>query len=65
MDPNFLKVGNIYINLSRVLVVRDYPEAREALVVFGDPQVSELLGAEERKTLFAVLEEKLSVHEHA
>ena len=57
MKADFVKIGNTYINLNRVQVVRDYPEANETLVVFSDPQSSEVFGAEQRRKLLKVLKE--------
>ena len=57
--PNFIKVGNAFINLSRVEMVRDYPDAKEALIIFAGRQASELLGGPERLALMKALEEQL------
>ena len=61
MNGYFIKVGNIFINLSRVEVIRDYPEAKETLIVFADRQASELLGGRERDDLLHKLSEHLFV----
>ncbi len=56
MTGDFIRIGNTFINLSRVQIVRDYPEAGEALVVFSDPQASEVFGGNQRRKLLAALE---------
>lgn len=62
MKADFVKVGNTYINLNRVQVVRDYPEVNEALVVFSDPQTAEVFGGAQRQRLFEAIEEHTFAH---
>ena len=62
MKADFVKIGNTYINLNRVQVVRDYPESHEALVVFSVPQDSEVFGAGQRSILLEALRERTLAH---
>lgn len=61
MENSFVRVGNLYINLRRVDMIRDYPEAGEVLVVFSNQQPSELMGGHEREDLIRQLQEHPAV----